>query len=147
MASPSDRRCKARASFPKNFQSKFLTKATGAIKGWHFMALKWSRGMTVIPRYSENLTGLSSKEGTVYKVEEGGCRGATCKCTKNGFIDFLSSVFLMPYPTIIFAFSHFFVMLLKLHYFSLVFGYSEWRLSLRWGGWKFAVFCFQDTID
>lgn len=32
MASPSDRRCKAKASFPKNFQLKLLTKPTGAIK-------------------------------------------------------------------------------------------------------------------
>lgn len=44
------------------------------------MALKWSRGMTVILRYWENLTAFSCKEGIVYKDKEEGCR-ELCKHT------------------------------------------------------------------
>lgn len=58
--------------FPKELPLKLLTKPSGAIKvkDETLWLSSWSRGMSVMPGYSE-----SSKEGTVYKDKEEGCRG------------------------------------------------------------------------
>lgn len=144
MAGPSDRRCKGKASFPKNLQLKLSTKPTGVIKVkdetlWlssEAGAWQWS-----CSTYRTSLlAGLREAQLTRKKRKDAG----TCKCTqkKKGFLHFLSSLFLMSPPKIIFVFYRFFVMLLEFPYFPSGFGVFRTKVIFTLGWLKLCRFLF-----
>jgi len=108
------------------------------------MVLGQSRGITVIPRYLQNLLpSCRSNGGTVYEAEEEGCRGLHVSASKKkGILHFLSSLFLMSPPMIIFVIYSFFAMLLEFPNFPSGFGVFRMKVIFTLGWLKLCYFLF-----